>query len=225
MQGQAPLTKMGFEKRKAIKDEWYTPEEAIFPILKYLKKNSTIWCPFDTEESNFFKILQNEGHIVIATHIEKDGGDFFSEDVKNCDYIVSNPPFSLRQNILKRLFDIGKPFMMLMNTNGIFDSKTRWNLFKNNNFTLIYLEGRINYMDRYGGTNCLSPPFQSAYVCSKISETQIIFEEPTKNGGTNFTLLSQSANAESLISVKRESADSPNSPQSDNKKLEEANFS
>lgn len=172
---------MDFAKKKATKDEWFTPKEAIYPILRYLKPHSIIWCPFDTKESLFAKILEAEGHTVHATHI-CNGEDFFRIDVpKYCDYIVSNPPYSLRNKILKRLFDIGKPFAMLMNTNGLFDSDLRWNLFKKNNFTLIYLKRRVNYMEQYGEKQKSSPPFQSAYICSQISEEKIIFEE--QNGG------------------------------------------
>ena len=79
-----------------------------------------------------------------------------------------------------RLFEIGKPFAMLMNTNGLFDSSLRWDLFMQNNFTLIYLKGRVNYMEEYGKKPKSSPPFQSAYICSQISEQQIIFEEQRK---------------------------------------------
>ena len=39
-------------------DEFYTPKYAVLPILKYLKSNSKILCPFDTEDSNFVKILK-----------------------------------------------------------------------------------------------------------------------------------------------------------------------
>ena len=170
---------MGFEKRKAEKDEWYTPKEAVYPILKYIKPNSKIWCPFDTKDSLYYKILIESGHKVICTSLLT-GEDFF-QTKEECDYIISNPPFSLRQEILQRLFKIGKPFMMLMNTNGIFDSKTRWELFKNADFTIIYLKGRVQYMEKYGGEPCLSPPFQSAYICNQISEEKIIFEE--QNGG------------------------------------------
>jgi hypothetical protein len=35
------------------KDEYYTPPILVKPILKYLKPNSTVWCPFDTEDSEF----------------------------------------------------------------------------------------------------------------------------------------------------------------------------
>ena len=49
-------------------DEFYTPVYAIEPLIKYLKPGSTIWCPFDTEESNFVKILGG-GRIGLYTHI------------------------------------------------------------------------------------------------------------------------------------------------------------
>lgn len=57
-------------------DEFYTPLYAIKPIAKYIKQNSIIWCPFDTEESLFVKYFKSIGHTVIATHIW--GGKTFS---------------------------------------------------------------------------------------------------------------------------------------------------
>lgn len=38
-------------------DEYYTPEYAIRPILKYINANSVIWCPFDTEKSLYVRLL------------------------------------------------------------------------------------------------------------------------------------------------------------------------
>ena len=171
-----------FAKRKGKSDEWFTPNDAIFPILKYIKPNSIIWCPFDIAESNFVKIFEGKGYKVICSHIDE-GGDFFKYEPEHYDIIISNPPYSLRNDILKRLFDLEKPFAMLMNTNGLFDSKVRWDLFKNNNFTLMYLSGRVNYMKEYGLVEKSSPPFQSAYICSRLSDKQIIFEERIKNDG------------------------------------------
>lgn len=56
-------------------DEFYTPPYAIEPIIKYLKKGSTIWCPFDKECSNFVKLLKETGHKVLATHIDNGQGE------------------------------------------------------------------------------------------------------------------------------------------------------
>ncbi len=169
-----------FAKRKGKSDEWYTPKDAIIQILKYIKQNSTVWCPFDKPVSNFVGMIEEEGHKVICSHID-DGGDFFEYEPEHYDIIISNPPYSLRNDILKRLFELRKPFAMLMNTNGLFDSKIRWKLFKNNNFSLMYLSGRVNYMKEYGLVEKSSPPFQSAYICSGLSDKQILFEERTKN--------------------------------------------
>ena len=57
-------------------DEFYTPEYAIKPILKYIKMPCTVWCPFDTEESNFVKLLSQYaacGVSVIHSHIATGG--------------------------------------------------------------------------------------------------------------------------------------------------------
>ena len=32
-------------------DEWYTPKSAVEMILPYIKKQKTIWCPFDKPHS------------------------------------------------------------------------------------------------------------------------------------------------------------------------------
>jgi len=165
---------MDFAKKKAKSDEWYTPKNAILPIIKYIKKGSVIWCPFDTEESNFVKLFQNEGFKVVYGHIEL-GHDFFKYEPAHYDYIISNPPYSMRNDILTRLFELNKPFMMLMNTNGLFDSKVRWDLFSKNNFTLAYLSGRVNYMKEYGKKEKSAPPFQSAYICHEVFKEQIKF--------------------------------------------------
>lgn len=89
-------------------DEFYTPPYAIYPILKYIKPNSSIWCPFDKEESFFVKIFRRKGHKVFYSHICS-GENFFSMKVPECDYIISNPPYSLKTEVFKRLFQIGKP--------------------------------------------------------------------------------------------------------------------
>ena len=76
------------------KDEYYTPSILVEPILKYLKPNSTIWCPFDTKESEFVILFKEAGHKVIYSHIWL-GQDFFEyEPDEHYDYIISNPPFT-----------------------------------------------------------------------------------------------------------------------------------
>ena len=161
-------------------DEFYTPYYAIVPLLKYIKPNSTIWCPFDTSESLFVKIFSDNGHKVINTHISN-GENFFTENVPKCDYIISNPPYSLKTEVLERLFKIKIPFAMLVGVVGLFESSKRFNLFKSNVFECLYFDKRISYFKSYADSKpLLNPPFSSIYICSHFLPKQIMFENIDK---------------------------------------------
>lgn len=100
----------------------------------------------------------------------------------HCDYIVSNPPYSCKGAVLQRLFDIGIPFAMLVGVVGLFESQQRFNMFKNNNFEIMYFNKRISYFKSYSDPRpSLNPPFSSVYVCHSILPKQIVFEEIDKN--------------------------------------------
>lgn len=160
-------------------DEYYTPRYAIEPIIKKLKPNSTIWCPFDTQESNYVKMFKENGFNVIYGHIST-GQDFFNTEVPKCDYIISNPPYSLKGEVFKRLYEIKIPFAMLVNFQGLFDHKERFELFKNNRVELMYLSPRVNYIKPDNPNLESGVPFQSGYVCSEILQEQIEFEYISK---------------------------------------------
>ena len=162
-------------------DEFYTPRYAIEPILKYLKNNSKIWCPFDTEESLFVQELRKEGHEVLPTHIAN-GEDFFEMEAPECDYIISNPPYSLKGQVFQRLFDLGIPFAMLVGVVGLFESQKRFEMFRDNHFEIMYLNKRVAYFKDYKDEKpSLNPPFSSVYLCSNVLPKQIVFEEIKKN--------------------------------------------
>ena len=95
------------------KDEYYTPPILVKPIIKYLKPHATIWCPFDTKNSEFVIILKEQGFNVIYSHIWY-GQDFFLYEPKeHYDYIISNPPFTKKLDVFKRLYELNKPFAMI----------------------------------------------------------------------------------------------------------------
>mgnify|MGYP002710950155 FL=1 len=162
-------------------DEFYTPEYAIIPIAKYLTPPpAVIWCPFDTEDSLFVKHFRAAGYTVLATHI-CNGQDFFTMETPKCDYIISNPPYSLKGDVIDRLFEIGKPFAMLVGVVGLFESQRRFNLFKSHEFEIMYLNKRVSYFKDYAEQRpSLNPPFSSVYICSKMLPKTIVFEEIDK---------------------------------------------
>ena len=162
-------------------DEFYTPRYAIKPLLKYLKPNSYIWCPFDLTESNFVKIFVEQKHKVLNTHI-KNGFDFFKyEPPDNIDYIISNPPYSLKYEVFDKLFKINKPFAMLVGVVGLFESQKRFTMFANNDFEIMYFDKRISYFKDYADEKPkLNPPFSSVFLTKNILPKQIVFERIIK---------------------------------------------
>ena len=160
-------------------DEFYTPKYAIIPLLKYLNPNSKIWCPFDTEESLFVQILTKEGHSVVHSHILEEH-DFFKVDkikAQKFDYIISNPPYSVKYEVFRKLFEVGVPFAMIVGVVGLFESQKRFELFKGNKVETMYFNKRVSYFTDYKEqVPSKNPPFSSIYLCSNILPQQIVFE-------------------------------------------------
>lgn len=162
-------------------DEFYTPEYAVLPILKYLKPNSNIYCPFDTEESNFVKVLKREWHNVSFAHIDNWENFFDLWYINWIDYIISNPPYSCKKQVFEKLFYMGVPFAMLVWVVWLFESQERFEMFRDNDFEIMYMNRRISYFKNYDDQKpSLNPPFSSVYLCSGILPKQIVFEEIIK---------------------------------------------
>lgn len=166
-----------------VNDEYFTPCYAVRPILKYIRPGSTVWCPFDTEESNYVKMIGGEGHKVLSSHISL-GYDFFKVAVPyGVDYIISNPPYSLKTKVFHRLFKLGIPFAMLVGVVGLFESQRRFRMFRDNDFEIMYFDKRVSYFRDYADTTpSLNPPFSSVYICSGMLPKQIVFETLTREG-------------------------------------------
>jgi len=163
-------------------DEFYTPKYAVKPIIKYLKAKNfkNIWCPFDTKDSWFVKLLQAEAFNVFNSHIENNE-NFFEMKVPNCDCIVSNPPYSIKGEVLRYLFELEIPFAMLVGVVGLFESENRFSMFESNVFEVLYLNRRVAYFKDFSDQKpSLNPPFSSIYLCSNILPKQICFERINK---------------------------------------------
>lgn len=108
-------------------DNFYTPAYAVLPILELLGtivNPSRIWEPF-VGAGGIAQVLFDTGrYSVWGTDIDGNTfgspswtGDFFRAPeyfIEDTDCIISNPPYSISDDILERLFHIGKPFALLM---------------------------------------------------------------------------------------------------------------
>lgn len=156
-------------------DEYYTPKEPIESLLPYLKKNDIIWCPFDLESSEFVKVFKNNGFKVIASHIDNGENFFFYEPKEHYDVIISNPPFSCKDAILKRLFELNKPFAMLLPLPTL-QGQTRFPYLENTQ-ALIF-DKRINfYKDEEHTQMVKGVAFASIFICKNFLPKDLIFKK------------------------------------------------
>jgi hypothetical protein len=164
------------------KDEYYTPSILVEPVLEFIPAGSVIWCPFDTPNSEFVLMLTEAGHQVKHSHISG-GRDFFNENV-DCDYIISNPPFTKKLQVLDRLFAIGKPFAMILGL-PILNYQNVGNFFyqmqqKGKNLQLLIVDKKVSFD---GNT----ASFNNSYFCHNFLPRDIIFKHlEHNNSNKNF---------------------------------------
>ena len=104
------------------------------------------WCPFDTENSEFVIALKEAGHEVVFSHIFM-GQDFFEYEPPKWDMIVSNPPFSRKQQVVERCLALGKPFALLL-SNLWLNSSAPCRFFKEREMQILLFDKRINYSEK-----------------------------------------------------------------------------
>lgn len=161
--------------KSASGDEVYTPFYAVEPILEFIPTDKVVWCPFDKDWSAFVQCLKARGNEVVYSHI--DGGkDFFTYEPPYFDLILSNPPFSLKDKILKRCYSFNKPFALLLPVPTL-QGKTRGNLFIKHGVELLVFPERVNYHTRGNfDTYTQGNHFGSMYVCRDLLPQPLMFK-------------------------------------------------
>lgn len=157
-------------------DEVYTPDYAVYPILKYIKSGSIIWCPFDKEDSAYVRVFKENNLKVISSHID-DGENFFQyEPEGHYDFIISNPPFSCKDMVLKRLYELNKPYAILLPIPSLQGQK-RFQYMKDG-LQILAFDKRINfYKDRKKIEIQKGVSFGTAYFCKNFLPRDLILEE------------------------------------------------
>lgn len=162
-------------KTDKASDEYYTPTEAVIPIIKYIPKDAVVWCPFDTKDSRYVQEIKKAGHKVIYTHIDNGENFFFYEPEDNYDVIISNPPFSCKDDVLKRLCELGKPFAMLLPLPTL-QGQSRFDYLIDTE--VLIFDRRINFYEDIEQTKITKGvAFASIYICKNFLPDKLIFEK------------------------------------------------
>lgn len=150
-----------------------TPRYGVLPIVKYLPKDKIIWCPFDKEDSEFVKVLTEQGYKVVYSHIEN-GKDFYTYEPEEWDILVSNPPFTNKRQIFERTLSFGKPFALIMSNTWLNDSAPK-QVFKDKQLQLLMFEERMKFSNNGVVQNKIT--FSSSYFCYNLLPKDIVMDK------------------------------------------------
>ncbi len=144
-------------------DDYMTPKYAWENIQKFIPKNKVIWEAFYGDgKSGLY--LEELGFDVIHKPV-----DFFEENLG--DIIISNPPFSKSKEIMKRLYELDKPFIIIFPSSKINTSYFRqW---KDKGLQIIIPPKRIHFEKLVNGEKIAgwknACNFDCFYYCYKMN--------------------------------------------------------
>ena len=150
---------MSFVKDKDS-DNYITNKEDWEKIKEYIPKDKVIWSPFycDGKQKEYFKDM---GFDII--HEDK---DFFSY-TPEYDIMIDNPPFSKKKEILTRIKEIDKPFILII-PSVMLCYKYFQDYFKND-LQIIVTYNRIKFRHINSTNKNYTPPYASFYFCYKMN--------------------------------------------------------
>ena len=146
-----------------IYDDYMTPKHAWEDIKDYIPKKK-IWEAF-YGDGNSGNHLTELGFDVIH-----EARDFFTEQPDEWDIIVSNPPFSKAKEVMSKMLEYDKPFIMIMPSSKINTSYFR--TWKDKGLQIIIPRKRIHFTKLVDGkvpdkwkSSC---NFDCFYYCYKM---------------------------------------------------------
>lgn len=120
-------------KNRSKFDYYPTPKEVTIALLDFLEipKQTVIWEPA-CGKGYMSDVLIDRGYTVISTDIDETGygvghTDFLKTNIE-CDWIITNPPFSLSNEFIDHCIQLGKPFALVCKSQ-FWHAKNRLKLF------------------------------------------------------------------------------------------------
>lgn len=147
-------------------DDYMTPKEVWKSIAHILPKDKIIWeCFYGNGKSGEY--LSDLGFKVEHQKI-----DFFDDPPFDYDILVSNPPYSMKPKVFKRLAEIDKPFMMLVPVSTM--TKKFLKTYFQDKIQIVIPKTRIHFVKN--GVQTKASWFDTLWICYKMNlEKDITF--------------------------------------------------
>jgi len=145
-------------KKTKSDDRYGTPPKAVDLIIPYLNLDWLIWeCACG--QGSIVNHLTKSGFKVVGTDEDH---DFILGKPLECDCIVTNPPYSLKNHFIRECYQSGKPFALLMPLTAL-ESEDRQKYYREHGLELIIPNKRIQYTMPDGRTITHGNWFSSAW--------------------------------------------------------------
>jgi len=158
------MTSLNILKKYKL-DDYTTPLYIWKMLLDYLDlgKNTIIYEPFynDSKSKTYL------GKLGYNNVIHENENFFENYDKYKYDIILSNPPYSIKQNILKVLYKIDKPFVLIVPT-AIISKLYIKNIFKDDINKIQYIIPNRRLQFEVNGYNQKRTPFDTLFMCYKL---------------------------------------------------------
>lgn len=111
-------------------DFYPTPPDVTYALADYLDlQNRIVWEPA-CGAGHMSRALSECGAIVHSTDLHDQGFgvddvDFLTAELRDCDWIITNPPFKLAEQFIRRCIEHEKPFAMLLKSQYWHSSRRR----------------------------------------------------------------------------------------------------
>jgi len=132
---------MSYKKAQGRSDFFQTPNYALEPILQFINKEYSIWEPASAN-GNIVNYFIDNGYTITGTDITNNV-NFFNTEI-DCDCIITNPPYSIKDKWIQRCYELNKPFMLLLPITAL-EGKFRQKMYSEKGLELILMNKRINY--------------------------------------------------------------------------------
>lgn len=129
----------------SLKDLCQTPAYALKPLLPYIKPEWHIWEPAAADgflARAIFDMTECSTVETDITHIVP--RNFFEWEPPSWDALITNPPYSIKYQWMRRCYDLGKPWALLMPLETLGTEKAQV-LFAEHGVEIIVSYPRINF--------------------------------------------------------------------------------
>lgn len=158
-----------------LRDRCETPGYALDPILPFLPDGVRLWEPA-CGSGRIVRRLRHLGYRVIGSDLmqENPGKNFFTwEPPGGFDCIITNPPYSIKPQWIRRCYQLGRPFALLVPVETIGSGEVQ-KMMEERGGEILLLDKRVNfYMPLKGDGG--SAQFPTLWLCWNMLPEPIMY--------------------------------------------------